>query len=275
MLYTKNVPKKILKVFVSCAIAKPLNGAMPRSNTSHLLRLYPVTYKYNNGKQEKEKEVQSYHIKGLRGAVRHAVMGVCHGMGLEVCHTTDKEATKDGTSLLPPGFHLLGACGNKDENCVIHDIFGSKGQEGLIAVYAEPIANIPHKTNQANGVQNVHIATENRICKTFDGKTAQDFGERYFSGEFAFEIDVTRCSPNQVGLLIQAILALQRFGRGYNAGYGHLKVLKFQLLKQNIQRVPVWINDFFMVIEDIAEESLKDESLDALQAWEDYLAAHP
>jgi hypothetical protein len=274
MQFRKNRPKKILKIFVSCAIAKPLNGSFPGSNTSHLLRLYPVAYTYKNGKQEKEKEVQSYHIKGLRGALRHAVMEVCHGAGLEVCHTTDKEATKDGTILLPPGFHLLGACGTNGESCVVHNIFGSKGQEGRITVYADPIANIPHKTSQANRVQNVHIATENRICKTFDGKTAQDFGERYFSGEFAFEIDVTHCASEQVGLMIQAIMALKRLGRGYNAGYGHLKVLKFQLLERIVQRVPVWIDDFFAVVEDIAEESLKDESLEALQTWEDYLAAH-
>jgi hypothetical protein len=269
-----NTPEKILKVFVSCNIAKPLNGAVPRSNTAHLLRLVPVSYTYKSGKQEKKATVQTYHIKGLRGALRHAVMEICHAAGLEVCHTTDKEATKDGQSLLPAGFHLLGDCSENSNRCVVHELFGSMNHESRIMVYSDPIGSIPHKTSVTNGIQNVHIATENRICKTFDGKVAQDFGERYFSGSFTFEIDLTHCTPLQQGLIIQATMALKRLGGGYNAGYGHLTVHQFQYLKRTMKRVPIWTEDTFKVNEEVTEESLKDEPLVALQAWQDYLAAH-
>ncbi|MFQ5979250.1 MAG: RAMP superfamily CRISPR-associated protein [Candidatus Heimdallarchaeota archaeon] len=267
-----HIPEKILKVFVSCNIAKPLNGAVPRSNIAHLLRLVPVSYTYKGGKQEKKATVQTYHIKGLRGALRHAVMEICHAAGLEICHTTDKEATKDGQSLLPAGFHLLGACGKNGDRCVVNELFGSMNRESRITVYSDPIGSIPHKTSVANGIQNVHIATENRICKTFDGKVAQDFGERYFSGAFTFEINLTHCTSLQQGLLIQAAMALKRLGGGYNAGYGRLTVQQFQYLKRITKRVPIWTEDTFKVNEEVIEESLKDEPLAALQAWEDYLA---
>lgn len=276
MMQYKNIsPKRILKVFVSAGIAKPLNGALPHSKNSHFLRLYPVTYNYSNGKQEKTATAQTYHIKGLRGALRHAVMQVCHEAGLEVCHTTDKEATQDGRSLLPPGFHLLGACSQNGGSCIVHDLFGGMNQEGQIAIYADPIANISHKTSQITGVQNVHIATEHRIVLTYDRKSVQDFGERYFSGQFVFEITVTDCSSEQLGLLVQAIMALDRLGAGYNAEYGHLKVTQFQLLERRVNRTPEWdTHETFQIKEEIDEKSLKDEVLKGLKAWDDYVAAH-
>ena len=43
--------KKILKVQAFTPISKPLNGSLPRSNNSHFLRLYPVSYKYTSGKE--------------------------------------------------------------------------------------------------------------------------------------------------------------------------------------------------------------------------------
>ncbi len=276
MQYKKKKPKKILKVYVSCAIAKPLNGSLPRSNTSHMLRLTPITYKYKNGKTEKKTQVQTYLLKGLRGAVRHAVMGVCNDIGLEVCHTTDKETTKDGTSLLPSGFHLLGSCGENGESCIVHNLFGSMRKEGKITVCADPIANILHKTGQVQGIQNVHIATENRICLTYDRKTAQDFSERYFSGNFTYEVDVTECSLEELGLLIHAVVQLDRYSRGYNAGYGHLKTLKLSLLSKTAKHDLICNqNDgTFDVHEAVLEESLQEEVLSAQQAWEDYIAAH-
>ena len=271
----KNQPLKILKVSVSCTIAKPLNGTLPHSKTSHFLRLYPVTYSYKNRNKVIQSEVQTYHLKGLRGAIRHAIMGYCHDIGLEVCHTTDKEATKDGTPLLPPGFHLLGSCVKNGGSCIVHELFGSMTQEGHIAVYAPPIASPSQKTAKLENVQNVHIATEHRICLTFDNKAAQDFGERYFSGDFSFEVDVTKCSPIELGLLINAIMTMKRLGAGYNAGYGHIKVKRFQLVNRTSARKAVWDDEkIFEVQEEIVEDSLKKEVLEAFTAWEDYVAAH-
>lgn len=58
--------KKILKIQAFTPISKPLNGSLPRSSNSHFLRLYPISYKYKLGKEEKEATVETYYIKGLR-----------------------------------------------------------------------------------------------------------------------------------------------------------------------------------------------------------------
>ncbi|MFW9854178.1 MAG: hypothetical protein ACFFFG_03930 [Candidatus Thorarchaeota archaeon] len=147
--------------------------------------------------------------------------------------TTDKEADKHGNVLLPEGLHLLGSCLAGEKECILHQIFGSKGIEGKISVYADPIASISHKTARlSESIQHVHIASENRINLTYDGKTTQDFKERYFSGYFNFEIDVTHCSPQQIGLVIEGAVAFDRLGRGFNTGYGRVEVKKLQLLKR-------------------------------------------
>ncbi len=262
----------ILKVKCYTPISKPLNGSLPRSNNSHMLRLYPIKYQYGTGKEKKEAETQIYLIKGLRGAVRHAVMWVCKTYGMEVCHTTDKQEDKSGNKLLPAGFHLLAACA-KEQSCIVHEIFGSKGKESLIAVFADPITSVNHKTAQFDQqIQNVHIATENRVNKTYDGKTVQDFGERYFSGHFSFEINVTRCSSTQIGLLIEAIMNIEKMGRGYNSGYGHVLVEAFQLLNRTIERKPIFETDSgeFKIQQIIDNQPLKQEVKDAMKGWEKY-----
>ena len=233
-------PQRILKVVAYTAIAKPLNGSLPRSNNSHFLRLYPIKYSYKNGKDEKEATSESYFLKGIRGAIRHQVMKICYDAGEEVCHTSDKATDKMGNSLLPEGFHLTGSCKGNGE-CIVHQVFGSMGTEGLISVYAEPITSISHKSAKTEvKVQKVHIATENRVCMTFDNKSVQNFGERYFSGEFTFEIDVTCCTSEQIGLLIESVINMQRLGRGYTAGYGKIHIKQIQLLERTTKRIPEW-----------------------------------
>lgn len=264
-------PQRILRVVAYTAIAKPLNGSLPRNNNSHFLRLYPIRYSYRNGKEEKEAISESYFLKGIKGAIRHQVMKTCYDAGVEVCHTTDKATDKVGNNLLPHGFHLLGSCKGNGE-CIVHQVFGSMGNEGLISVYAEPITSISHKSAKTEvKVQHVHIATEKRVCMTFDNKPAQDFGERYFSGEFTFEIDVTRCTSEQIGLLIESVINLQKLGRGYNAGYGRIRIKRFQLLERTIKRVPEWQEDNFIVKEVFQESSLKNEVLEAMEAWNAYI----
>lgn len=261
----------VLKVYCYTPISKPLNGSLPRSNITHFLKLYPIEYTYTDKKKEKKAKTKTYWIKGLRGALRHQVMKICREIGLEICHTSDKEADKHGNSLLPNGFHLIGACKGNGDECIVHQVFGSKGNEGQISVYADPITSINHATAKVPvKLQNVHIATENRMVKSFDGKSIQDFGERYFSGEFTFEIDVTRCNKKQLGLLIQSIMNLQKFGRGFNSGYGRIQVKRFQLLTRSIARFPEWKEENFIVKEEIIEKSKKKAVFDAIDAWHQY-----
>ena len=261
----------ILKVQAFTPISKPLNGSLPRSNNSHFLRLYPISYKYTSGKEEKETTVETYYIKGLKGSIRHKVMEICKNNGLEVCHTTDKEVDKSGNKLLPEGFHLLGAC-EQSGSCIIYQMFGSKGKPGLISVYADQIGSIEQKTAELTiSVQDVHIATENRHCATFDGKIAQDFGERYFSGYFSFEIDVTNCELQHIGLLIESIINLDKLGRGYNAGYGHVKVMSLQFIKRILKKSLLWQENIFVVQEIKEDIILKDEVASAMNEWKTYV----
>ncbi|PWI47914.1 hypothetical protein CEE45_09065 [Candidatus Heimdallarchaeota archaeon B3_Heim] len=261
----------ILKVYCYTPICKPLNGSLPRSNASHMLRLNQYSYKYNfNGKKEK-KEASSvlYFIKGIKGVLRHKIANICMSAGLDVCHSTDKEVDKHGNRLLPEGYHLLGSCVEKKE-CVLHQIFGSKGHEGIIVVQANPITSIPHKTAEISGrIQQVHIASENRVNLTYNGKSVQDFSERYFSGNFHFEIDVTSCTPLQLGLIIEGAMNFDRLGRGYNTGYGHVQVNKIQLLKRTVTRTPVMDeNGCFIVQNQITEESRNKHFQNALEVWQ-------
>jgi CRISPR/Cas system CSM-associated protein Csm3 (group 7 of RAMP superfamily) len=266
-----NNPSKILKIYCYTPISKPLNGSLPRSNTSHLLRLHPVEYTYKDGKEKKTSKTETYLIKGIRGSVRHQVMKLCLSHGIEVCHTSDKETDKHGNQLLPDGFHLIGSCINKEE-CIIHQVFGSKGSPSLISVYADPITSINHATAKTNHrLQNVQIATEHRMVQSYDGKAIQDFGERYFSGEFSFEINVTRCDKKQLGLLIESIMNLQKLGGGYNSGYGRIEVKRFHLLERSIKRFPEWKDNSFIVKEEVQEKSQKRPVLDAIEKWNEYL----
>ena len=268
-----NSPQRILKVYCYTPIAKPLNGSLPRTSKAYFLRLEPITYSYGKGKEKKEEQSEVYFIKGLRGALRHASMKVCFESGLEVCHSTDKEFDKQGNTLLPPGFHLLGACSHH-KSCIVHEVYGSKGNKSLISVYAYPITSISHKTAELDyTIQNVHLAIENRVCMSFDGKPVQDYGEKYFSGHFTFEIDVSQCSRKHIGLLIRSILALEKLGRGFNAGYGHVEVKKFQLLKRNKKKIPVFDGESFVIKTEISEESLEKEVNEALEDWAKYVSS--
>lgn len=264
---TKN-SQLLLKVFCFTPIAKPLNGSLPRSNASHMLRLDSVNYSYTNGKEEKKATATTYLLKGIKGVLRHTISRVCLEAGMEVCHSTDKETDKHGNRLLPKGFHLLGSCKNNGE-CIIHQIFGSKSNQGILSVYSDPIASISHKTAKLDEkIQRVHIATENRVNLTYEGKSIQDFAERYFSGYFSFEINVKKCNPQQLGLIIQGAMNFDRLGRGYNTGYGNVEVKKIQLLKRKIKKIPVWSDeDSFVIKKEITEKSLRNEFEKALEVW--------
>ncbi|MHA1946156.1 MAG: RAMP superfamily CRISPR-associated protein [Candidatus Hodarchaeales archaeon] len=265
------IVRRILKVRAFTPICKPLNGSLPSSKTSHLLRLTTFDYKYKVGKEIKTGTANAYLIKGLRGAVRHQVMAHCKDLGLDICHTSDKETDKQGRIFLSEGFHLLGSCLDKNE-CIIHAVFGSKRHASKIRVSALPIANITHKTFRTDfKFQNVHIATEKRVTLAFDGKPIQDFGERYFSGEFEFEIDVSKCTDEETGMLVEAVMYMQKFGGGINTGYGELQILNLNLVKSTVIREPkITEKNDFTIEEHLREESIPAEFTDALTAWKEY-----
>ena len=263
-------PQKILKVVVFADIVKPLNGATTMSKVSHLLKLEPISYTYG---KDKITESITYFIKGLKGAVRHAFMRMCKGSDLEVCHSSDKEFDKHGKSFLPQGFHLLGAC-LKDENpCILQQIFGQKGQQSLISVRAPAITSIKHKTAEFDrNIQKVHIATETRIMLSAKQKTMQDFGERYFSGQFYFEINVTRCQLAQLGSIIQAVSSqLHRLGRGYTAGYRHIEVQEMQLLTRKTSTALVPTGESFKVQKVFEDKPIPQLVNQAIKAWNSFL----
>lgn len=161
-------PVESLLIFkLNLPIVKTLNGSIAGGNTGCMLRSQNVTVNYKKNTKWQEKIVKTYIIKGLRGAVRHAVMEECKAKGIEVCHTTNKEEDKSQNKLLVDGFHLLGSCINKKE-CIIHQIFGSMRQESIISVSSDPIIFIDDKFSTfkfSENLQVVHIATEKRICK--------------------------------------------------------------------------------------------------------------
>jgi len=270
--FTTTTTRKILKVRALTPISKPLNGSLPSSKTSHLLKLWTFDYEYKNGKEMKTSSATAYMIKGLRGSLRHQVMECCKKHGLEVCHTSDKKTDQKGNSLLPEGFHLQGAC-SPEKECLVHAVFGSKQHQGKIRVLAKPIANISHKTFQTKTqFQNVHISTENRVALTLDGRSIQDFGERYFSGEFEFEIDVTECTPEELGLLIEASMTMKKLGRGYNAGYGELIILKMRLVEiESCLKPKMEENNGFTIETQIVEKAIPEEFIEALKIWQEYL----
>ncbi|PWI48455.1 hypothetical protein CEE45_06900 [Candidatus Heimdallarchaeota archaeon B3_Heim] len=266
------IDSKILKVKVFTSICKPLNGAIPGSNQAHFLKLWTFPYKYKYGKEYKESSATAYFIKGLRGALRHQVMYHCKERGLEVCHTSDKETDRKGKSLLPNGFHLIGSCTESNE-CIVHAVFGSKRHTSKIRVSANPIANISQKTFQSKyKLQNVHIATEKRVALSYDGGAIQDFGERYFAGEFEFEIDVSKCSLAELGLLIESAMYMQKLGRGYNAGYAQLEVQSLTLVDRIMTRKPILgDNQEFKIEEQISETPLSQEFLNSIAEWTKYV----
>ena len=99
----------------------------------------------------------------------------------------------------------------------------------------------------------------------------KNFKHHYFSGEFYFEIDVTDCKPNQLGLLLEAVTHLEKIGGGYNSGYGHISQLKFTLLHRIKTKKRTWDGDGYVIQTEQQEEILQHQIDAALEAWQNYL----
>ena len=251
--------KKQIVVRAFTPIAKPINASVQKNST--MLLLGEVTYQ--NG--SKDFNTKMYFLKGIRGMLRHACMRLAKSCGIEVCHTSEKTELKDGTPLIPDGFHPLGACDDMNP-CILRRIFGTFREESHIKVSADPLARIKHKEYTPEiPVQNVHIATESRIALSYDGIPIQDFRESYFAGAFTFEIDVTKLSVDEVKFLMESLLYIEHLGGGKNAGYGKVTVLDFEYQELVIERNAVKNgNGTFQITKEITTTQI---DLENIESW--------
>jgi len=295
----------ILRVNCYTAIAKPENGSF--QNKVYMLNLGKVPYTYegikNNKKVIKEEYVDTYLIKGIRGALRHAVMKICKQYGYEVCHSTDKTEIKDPNqsrdrdnteknntenidpktkkkkvkmlSILPEGFHPIGTClKSKTGECLVHTIFGSIRKESKFRVHCNPVADVNKKTATfQTKVQLMTAKMENRTVFSYDNIPAQNFEERYISGFFSFELNVSKCEPKELGMLLEAAIHISRLGRGYNAGYGSIQILSYEIFKCEIIFGSTWNAELqkHMLTEESKEVALPEKAQEALEAWHEYV----
>jgi len=248
--------KKQILVRAYTPIAKPINCNIQKSATMLLLGKIP----YDNG--SKIFNTKLYYLKGLRGMLRHASMSLAQDFGIEVCHTSEKTELKDGTQLIPSGFHPLGAC---DPPCILKRIFGTFRKESSISVLADPIASIKHKEFTIEvPVQKVHISSEHRIAISFTGIPIQNFTESYFSGYFSFCIDVSELTNDEIRFLMESLLYIETLGAGKRSGYGRVKILSFEFQNVVITRKVVRENGSYNVVE---HESITPIELSDIESW--------
>jgi hypothetical protein len=266
--------EQVLKVTAYAHVVKTLNGSAPSSSHSYFLLLQPVEYSYQGyqGSGDNRKPVikydtaKVYSLKGVKGAIRHASMKVATKYGLEMCHTSDKVEDKKKKGLIPEGFHPLGSCQENGE-CLIHQVYGSKGKQSLFAVKALPITQINESTAEIPiQVQNVIFKKENRVCLSYDKKSIQDFSESYFSGRFTFELTkLDQLSPLQLGFMLQSIAHLEQMGRGETANYGKIEILNVELVERTKTKKLTQKNGHF-IFEDVTTEKTLTQPVE--EAWE-------
>jgi len=252
--------KKLVVIHAYTPIAKPINTSVQKNSTMLLLGQIP----YENG--SKLFITKLYYIKGLRGMLRHACMSLAQDYGIEVCHTSEKIELKDGTKVIPSGFHPLGEC---EPPCILKRIFGTFREESSISVLADPITSIKHKEFTTEiPVQRVHISSEHRIAKSFTGIPIQDFKESYFSGYFSFQIDVTELTDDEIKFLMESLLYIETLGAGKRSGYGRVKILGFEFQKVETTREIVRVNGIYKVVEN---DSITPIELDDIESWKNSL----
>ena len=262
--------RRILRVEVYTPIAKTLNGHIPSSTMSNMLRLTPTPYTYTVKDKQKTSTVETYLIKGLRGLLRHSLMEICQQHGIEACHTSEKTHTQKGDPLIPPGFHPTGTC---DPPCIIHQLFGSLTSPSKIKTWADPIANFQHKTHKTEDpVQHLHIAIDRRMALSYDGKAIQHFQDRYFSGTFTIQTDVTKLTPVQLGALVDTILNLQQLGADKASGYGHLTLKRLQLTHETTTKTTTKTKNGWKQFKYHTTVKPINAKIDhAQEAWKSYL----
>ncbi|NHJ32015.1 MAG: hypothetical protein FK732_04050 [Asgard group archaeon] len=249
---------KRIKVRVRTPIAKTGNGVISGGKINNLLLLGTNGENGNDGKR--------YLVKGIRGLLNHSMMALAKQRGVEICHSSDKTETQSGEKLLPEGFHPNGACFPENE-CLRHRIMGSINKPSQVKF--EPVVIISAYSKEENGdAQKVHIATETRNSLVYGSKKAiQDFGERYFSGEFTFIIEFNEeLEQDELGFLLNAILFMPELGLGGSINYGSGKIELLEITLQEVIRTRT-IGKNGKIIEKEKERNLWKQMGEALGAW--------
>ncbi|MGC9780222.1 MAG: hypothetical protein HZR80_13335 [Candidatus Heimdallarchaeota archaeon] len=249
---------KRIKVRVRTPITKTGNGAFSGGKVNNLLLLGTNGENGNDGKR--------YLVKGIRGLLNHSMMAIAKQQGVEICHSSDKTETQSGEKLLPEGFHPNGACFPESE-CIRHSIMGSIKRSSRVKF--EPVVIVSTYSKGENGdAQKVHIATETRNSLTHGLKQAmQDFGERYFSGEFTFIIDFNEeLKQEELGFLLKAILFMPELGLGGSVNNGSGKIELLEIVLQEVFRTRT-IGKNGKIIEEEKERNLWKQMEEALEAW--------
>jgi hypothetical protein len=249
---------KRIKVRLRTPIAKTGNGSVSGGKINNLLLLGTNGENGNDGKR--------YLVKGLRGLLNHSMMALAKQKGEEICHSSDKTETQSGENLLPEGFHPNGACYPENE-CIRHRIMGSINKSSRIKF--EPVVIISTYSKEKNGdAQKVHIATETRNSLVHGSRRAiQDFGERYFSGEFTFTIEFNaELEQEELGFLLKSILYMPELGLGGSINNGSGKIELLEIILQEVIRTRT-IGKNGKITEEEKERNFWKQMEEALEAW--------
>jgi hypothetical protein len=119
-----------------------------------------------------------------------------------------------------------------------------------------------------------HIATEARNVMTIDQKPIQDFREHYFDTDFVLSIDVTQCTLEQLGALIEALFHAKELGGSKTAGYGKITIDRVELQCITEQRQILLTDNGLEPQTTTQERSLPTMLQDAFLAWQAYKETH-
>jgi len=251
---------KRLVIRMETPIAKTGNGPAVGGKINNLLLLGNLTKNGSEGKK--------YLVKGLRGWINHAMMTLAKEQGIEVCHTSEKTETQKGVNLLPEGFHATGKCNEEgEEECLKHKLMGSFRKPSKLQFEPVIIISNYYKGALPKEVQQMHIATEKRnALKQHTKEAIQDFGERYFAGEFTLTINFREeLSREELGFLLKSILYAPelRLGAAGNNGAGKVTIKEVHL--QQVERSRGF-NAQGKVVEEEKTRNLHKEMREAMNA---------
>lgn len=206
---------KRLRIRMETPLASPANG--PHKSGGKINNLLVLNGKGND---------KRYLVKGFRGLICHSMMALAKQRGIEVCHSSQKTESQEGESFLPEGFHANGDC-YPEQECIKHRLMGSIKKPSILKF--EPVIIVYKKASgKQDGAHKVQIATNNHNVLVYKTKKAiQDYGEKFFSGEFELVIELLeKLSKEELHFLIEAILYSPELGLGakINNGSGRLKI---------------------------------------------------
>ncbi|MFW9922076.1 MAG: RAMP superfamily CRISPR-associated protein [Candidatus Thorarchaeota archaeon] len=251
---------KRLVIQLETPFAKTGNGAIVGGKVNNLMLI---------GAEGKDsKEGKKYFVKGLRGWINHAMMALAKEEGIEVCHSSEKTETQKGEKLLPVGLHPAGKCFEEGKECIKHKLMGSFVHPSKLKFLPVIIISKTFKGNLPKYVQQMHIATENRNALVYESKQAiQDFGERYFAGEFTLTIEfLQELSKEELGFLLKSILYAAELGLGASSSNGSGKVEVKQLALQEVIRSRT-LDAMGKVVEEEKARNLWKDMQEGLEAW--------